>query len=108
MNPFRSHQLTQLRRTYLVELANEVARVETAIVEAIHAGSLAVGARRDLVRFAHNWKGSGGTYGFPRITELAARFESEMLSGKDIAAIARAFGAVRACVVDLVRESNPR
>jgi HPt (histidine-containing phosphotransfer) domain-containing protein len=73
------------------EFARELPERARALEERCAAGHLA-----ELQRLAHQLKGAGGGYGFPRITELAASLESALKQGAEAAVVKDRLG-------DLVR-----
>lgn len=67
------HMQTQ-RKLYLASLPAKVAEVGAALQQYLHAGDDA--ARHSALAEAHKLAGSGGTFGFPAISEAAARIEA--------------------------------
>lgn len=58
---------------FLLGLPQRLEQLETAVAEADFAG---------LRRCAHQLKGSGSGYGYPALTDLAARVEHDALAGR--------------------------
>jgi HPt (histidine-containing phosphotransfer) domain-containing protein len=63
------HELDELRREFLAESAAKVSEMEASI------SSGTAQATERLVYLAHQLKGSGGSYGFERISSEAAELE---------------------------------
>lgn len=61
--------MAELLELFAAELPDRVSRLETAWQQ---------GRFEDARRVAHQLKGAGTGYGYPRVTEVAARIESEL------------------------------
>lgn len=66
---FRDPVFAKLRRDFVASLE----RHHQAIEQAVAAGALA-----DVMRIAHQLKGTGSSFGFPEITEVAGRCEHDL------------------------------
>ena len=86
-DPRLDERFRALKRRYLEELGDEFARFKPLLAPG-RGGVLAGRERNALLRSAHNWKGSGGTYGFPAITQLASDLETRLQHGDDDRAVA--------------------
>ena len=64
------HELDELRREFLTEAQEKVREIETTLAAANDAKSL-----ERLAYLAHQLKGSGGSYGYQRISTDAAEIE---------------------------------
>lgn len=64
------HELNELRREFLDEARDKVAEMQSAIAEERSASTL-----ERVSYLAHQLKGSGGSYGFQRISADAAELE---------------------------------
>jgi HPt (histidine-containing phosphotransfer) domain-containing protein len=70
-----SDELRELQREYLTDVTRKVAQIRE------HGRTLAADFKDAFPRLlflAHQLKGSGGSFGFPRITELAQRMRVEL------------------------------
>ncbi len=74
----RDERFRALQHSYLADLDEELSRLRDAIGASGHAEreSISAATRAEVLRHAHNWKGSGGAYGFPEISNAAGRLES--------------------------------
>ena len=90
-------ELNELRREFLAESATKVREMEASVDGGRSAESL-----ERLTYLAHQLKGSGGSYGFERISEEAAELEkaAERLRAGDLAVL----GKVREHVANLRAE----
>lgn len=91
------HELDELRREYLAESVAKVLEMEASI----DGGQLPQSVDR-LTTLAHQLKGSGGSYGFGRISAEAAEVEKaaeRMMHGEN-----DALAAVREHVANLSEE----
>lgn len=68
------HELNELRREFLDEARDKVAEMESALG--------GVDGRDRLAYLAHQLKGSGGSYGYQRISEDAAELEKAIEDGR--------------------------
>lgn len=66
----------------MLEIVREFARELPERARALEAEH-AAGNQVELGRLAHQLKGAGGGYGFPLITELAAKLESAVKEGAE-------------------------
>ena len=71
------HELNELRREFLDEARGKVLEMETAV-----AGDRTPEALERLSYLAHQLKGSGGSYGYQRISEDAAGLEKAIQEGR--------------------------
>jgi HPt (histidine-containing phosphotransfer) domain-containing protein len=71
------HELNELRREFLGEARDKVAEMQAAL----DAGRDAAGLER-LAYLAHQLKGSGGSYGYQRISDDAAGLEKAIEEGR--------------------------
>ena len=62
-------ELEELKREFLAEAAEKVREIETRL------GERSAESRERLSYLAHQLKGSGGSYGFQRISSVAAELE---------------------------------
>jgi HPt (histidine-containing phosphotransfer) domain-containing protein len=69
------------------EFVSELPERAVALEECVESGDLA-----KLQTLAHQLKGAGGGYGFPQITEAAARLESDVKGGAEAGAIKDSLG----------------
>ena len=67
--------MDETTRTYLVTLATRVAALTRARAE---LGAGTDGADDSIRRLAHVLRGSGTTFGYPQVTELAADVENAL------------------------------
>lgn len=67
------HELNELRREFLVEARGKVNEMRSAL----EAGRSPESLER-LVYLAHQLKGSGGSYGYPAISDNAAEVEKAL------------------------------
>jgi len=74
------HELNELRREFLDEAREKVSEMETALDGGRNPQSL-----DRLAYLAHQLKGSGGSYGYQRISDDAAELEKavESLTGEN-------------------------
>ena len=63
-------ELNDLRREFLVEAREKVIEMQSAV-----SGGQTPDSGERLVYLAHQLKGSGGSYGFPAISDRAAEIE---------------------------------
>jgi HPt (histidine-containing phosphotransfer) domain-containing protein len=70
----------------MLEIVREFARELPERARALEE-RLAVANLGELARLAHQLKGAGGGYGFPRITELAAQLETALKQGAELAVV---------------------
>ena len=72
------HELNELKREFLDEAREKVAEMQTALERVAESESL-----DRLAYLAHQLKGSGGSYGYQRISDDAAQLEKvvESMSG---------------------------
>jgi HPt (histidine-containing phosphotransfer) domain-containing protein len=72
------HELDELRREFLAEAAAKVREIQATVVDGRSAQSV-----ERLTYLSHQLKGSGGSYGYERISEEAAEVEkaAERLGG---------------------------
>jgi histidine phosphotransfer protein HptB len=90
-------ELDELRREFLAEAAEKVREIEEAVESATF----------DRVTYlAHQLKGSGGSYGFKRISSVAAELEksAEKFSGGDSAKLRECAGSLRDEIEQRARE----
>jgi histidine phosphotransfer protein HptB len=84
--------LAELVPAYLERRADEIGILRDALA----AGELAV-----IQRIAHNMKGTGAGYGFPRITEIGRAMETAAKTGREpeirghLAELAEVLGQIR-------------
>jgi HPt (histidine-containing phosphotransfer) domain-containing protein len=71
------HELNELRREFLGEARDKVAEMQAALEAGRDAASL-----ERLAYLAHQLKGSGGSYGYQRISEDAAGLEKAIEDGR--------------------------
>ena len=71
------YELNELRREFLGEAREKVAEMQTALDAGREAGTL-----ERLAYLAHQLKGSGGSYGYQRISDDAAGLEKAIEAGK--------------------------
>jgi len=71
------HELNELRREFLDEARGKVTEMETAL-----AGTRTADALERLSYLAHQLKGSGGSYGYQRISDDAAGLEKAIQDGR--------------------------
>lgn len=71
------HELNELRREFLDEAREKVTEMESALGSADGNG-----ARDRLAYLAHQLKGSGGSYGYQRISDDAAELEKAIEDGR--------------------------
>jgi HPt (histidine-containing phosphotransfer) domain-containing protein len=71
------HELNELRREFLGEARDKVAEMQAALDGGRDAASL-----ERLAYLAHQLKGSGGSYGYQRISEDAAGLEKAIEDGR--------------------------
>ena len=64
------HELNELKREFLAEAEEKVREIESILVADLDAASL-----ERLAYLAHQLKGSGGSYGYARISEDSAEIE---------------------------------
>lgn len=78
------HELDELRREFLTEAQEKVREIESHLTAADDAQSL-----ERLAYLAHQLKGSGGSYGYQRISTDAAEIEKavETISNNDQASV---------------------
>jgi HPt (histidine-containing phosphotransfer) domain-containing protein len=67
------HELNELKREFLAEARDKVSEMQTALEQAPDAESL-----DRLTYLAHQLKGSGGSYGYQRISTDAAALEQAL------------------------------
>lgn len=96
--------LATLRKSYLQDLPNSIDAMENQILDLERHG-FSVDVARDLYRYAHSIKGSGGTHGMHIISDICHALEdvlSRMIEsqGKEMAALA----ALSLAYIDLLRE----
>jgi CheY-like chemotaxis protein/HPt (histidine-containing phosphotransfer) domain-containing protein len=95
-------------RTALEELDQDSAALVPAYLEkrkeelAVLEDALATRAFDTLYRLGHNLRGSGGSYGFPHMTELGEQLE-RAAKANDGAAVARAIVQLREHLSDVLR-----
>ena len=68
-------EFRELQREYLIDVRQKVSAIRE------HGRALGVDFKESFPRLlflAHQLKGSGGSFGFPRITELAQRMSREL------------------------------
>lgn len=95
-------ELDELRREFLAEALEKVEEIESRMAE----GSSREAIDR-LIYLAHQLKGSGGSYGFQRISADAA--ELEKLLEKIVSGDANGIDApIRGCVGSLRKEIETR
>ncbi len=82
-------ELEALRREFLAEADDKVHEMETSAAEP------STDAHARLAYLAHQLKGSGGSYGFPVISDEAAAVESAV-DGGDSGSIVRHVAKLRA------------
>lgn len=70
------HELDELRREFLAEADEKVREMQTALDGGASSESL-----ERLAYLAHQLKGSGGSYGYQRISADAAEIEKAVESG---------------------------
>jgi HPt (histidine-containing phosphotransfer) domain-containing protein len=70
------HELNELRREFLDEARGKVTEMETAV-----AGGRTADTLERLSYLAHQLKGSGGSYGYQRISDDAAGLEKAIQDG---------------------------
>jgi HPt (histidine-containing phosphotransfer) domain-containing protein len=75
-------ELDQLKREFLTEAEEKVREMESALAERRERGSL-----ERLGYLAHQLKGSGGSYGYQRISTDAAEIEKTVESANDDGAL---------------------
>ena len=75
--------MMEIVREFVSELPDRVAALEACV----ESGDMA-----KLQTLAHQLKGAGGGYGFPQITEAAARLESDLKGGAEVGAIKDSLG----------------
>lgn len=83
----------ELRRTFVANGAERLQRMRRALEESAKGGAGAAEAIDGLRRDAHGLKGLGGTYGFPLVTEVAARLEKTVAGRSSLNAAERADSA---------------
>jgi HPt (histidine-containing phosphotransfer) domain-containing protein len=71
------HELNELRREFLDEARGKVAEMQSALAGERNAEGL-----ERLSYLAHQLKGSGGSYGYQRISEDAAGLEKAIQEGR--------------------------
>jgi HPt (histidine-containing phosphotransfer) domain-containing protein len=71
------HELNELRREFLDEARGKVAEMQAAL-----AGGRTPDALERLSYLAHQLKGSGGSYGYQRISDDAAGLEKAIQDGR--------------------------
>ena len=71
------HELDELRREFLDEARGKVAEMQSAL-----DGGPSDAAMERLAYLAHQLKGSGGSYGYQRISDDAANLEKAISDGK--------------------------
>jgi HPt (histidine-containing phosphotransfer) domain-containing protein len=89
------YELNELRREFLDEARGKVEEMQSALAEGQNEASL-----ERLAYLAHQLKGSGGSYGYQRISDDAAQLERaiETIAGKNgagAAELARYVGSLR-------------
>lgn len=74
------HELNELRREFLDEARGKVEEMQSALDGGSDSASL-----ERLAYLAHQLKGSGGSYGYQRISDDAAQLERaiETMTGRD-------------------------
>ena len=92
--------MNELRTWYRERLPARIAALESARGELERSGPEAVGS---ILRIAHTLRGSGGTYGFPEVTESARQVE-EATSQSLPAALSGLLDTLRGVVEDLSDE----
>lgn len=70
------HELNELRREFLDEAREKVAEMQTAL-----DGGRSDSTLERLAYLAHQLKGSGGSYGYQRISDDAASLEKAIENG---------------------------
>jgi len=72
------HELDELKREFLDEARGKVSEMQSALEQAPSSGAL-----ERLTYLAHQLKGSGGSYGYQRISTDAAELEKALESVTD-------------------------
>lgn len=67
------HELNELRREFLDEAREKVSEMQSALADRANEQSL-----ERLAYLAHQLKGSGGSYGYQRISDDAAELEKSV------------------------------
>lgn len=67
------HELNELRREFLDEAREKISEMQVALSDAASTESL-----ERLAYLAHQLKGSGGSYGYQRISDDAAELEKSV------------------------------
>jgi len=88
-------ELDELRREFLAEAAEKVREIETAVESA---------SMERVTYLAHQLKGSGGSYGFKRISSVAADLEKTAERTGDDAQLREFTASLRAEIEDRARE----
>jgi chemotaxis protein histidine kinase CheA len=96
-------ELDQLKREFLTEAEEKVREMESALTERRDGTSL-----ERLGYLAHQLKGSGGSYGYQRISTDAAEIEKTIDSASDGSLDPRAEAKIREHVGNLRSEIGER
>ncbi|MBS0266043.1 MAG: response regulator, partial [Planctomycetes bacterium] len=83
----------ELLQRYRVSLRRQLAQIESA---------QAAGASDDICKTAHRLKGTAANYGFPQITECAARCEDQLRQGATLQQISRDLAKLKASISAVV------
>lgn len=84
------HELNELRREFLDEARGKVDEMQSALTRGFDAT-----ARERLAYLAHQLKGSGGSYGYQRISADAAELEKAVEGSGDDADLGRYVSSLR-------------
>lgn len=84
------HELNELRREFLDEARGKVAEMESAL-----GGDRSPDTLERLAYLAHQLKGSGGSYGYQRISDDAATLEKAIESGQTNGELTRYVSSLR-------------
>lgn len=87
----RERKRKELQAWYLGELDRELAVFRDLLARAVGPADPVSAPWRELRRLAHNWRGSGGSYGFPAWTAAAAPLEGAIDARAPIDEIAGCF-----------------
>lgn len=99
MNDELDKVLQGLRREYITESAERLAELREGAAEVSGGGE---GAAASLAGRFHRLAGSGGSYGFPQVSEIARRMERRLKAGVTSGDLPAA-GEVEAGIEELAR-----
>lgn len=77
MDSDKADRFRALQRRFLASAFEQIDRVQELIARAFEGPN----DRGECRKIVHNLKGAGGSYGYPRVSEIARELEERVLAG---------------------------